>query len=217
MTLSFQTGLSESTIAQLALTKIGARFNITSINENSPEANACLLWYDMTRCQVLQSFNWGFARSRAILTVHVDPPPCNVWNFRYNFPTDALIMREIQNPAKFEYWGYDHQRQIEQSDAVPYKVERSLPSQTKSILTNLACAHGVYTADVPDVTQFTPTFIEALAAALASKIAFQLTGDRAIEMAKQQEFQMIMMVASGTDANEAVDAPNRDAEWIRGR
>jgi hypothetical protein len=56
---------SEVQIARLALQNIGDRYDITSLNEASPEAEQVKLVFDNVRDMVLREHPWKFARKYA--------------------------------------------------------------------------------------------------------------------------------------------------------
>jgi hypothetical protein len=65
---------SQTQISNLALNRIGARGQITSVNENSPNAVKVLTVWDHVFKSVLSERDWKFAKIRAILQL---PPSCN--------------------------------------------------------------------------------------------------------------------------------------------
>jgi hypothetical protein len=91
--------VSEVSICNMALSKIGASSSIESLTEESAEANECNLWYTFSRRQTLQATDWGFARRRITLATHGDDPPSGVWGYRYQYPSDCLTMRKIESPV----------------------------------------------------------------------------------------------------------------------
>lgn len=213
--------ISEVKIARMALSHIGARSRIESLTENSTEAKEANLWYDFTRRQTLEAFDWDFARKRLQLALHGDAAPEGVWEFRYQYPSDALIVRRLENPiipvrsTGFTGRSFDELTGIH-GDAVPFEIEIA-PDGTKSLLANLEEAKAVYTFDQTNVVLFSDLFIEAFSRALASKIAFTLTGKRQIQDDQLRIFFALVAQAQKSNANQQVQPPPRDAEWIRKR
>ncbi len=197
------THISETKIANLALSHIGQRSTIESLEEESAEAGECDLWYDFSRTEALKAFNWTFARKRITLALHGDAAP-DEWGFRYQYPADCLVVRLVPNPAG------------PNADAVPYEVEIS-GDNTKSILTNLESATAIYTFNQQTTEFFTPFFIKVLSYLLASYIAFALTGKRSLRADMVTKFDSEILKAPAHDANEGQKAPAREAEWIRAR
>jgi len=213
--------ISPVVIGRMALSHIGARSRIESLTENSNEAKEVNLWYDFARKQVLEVFNWNFASKRLTLALHGDDPPEGVWAFRYQYPSDCLVARNIENPripvraTGFLGKSFDELTGL-QFNAVPFEVEIA-PEGTKSILSNLEDAVLVYTFDQTATALFSELFIEAFSRALASKIAFSLTGKQSISTEQLQIFFLVVGRAGASNANEQVEPPPRDAEWVRNR
>ncbi len=213
--------ISAVLIGRMALSHIGARSRIESLNEDSNEAKEVNLWYDFARKQVLEGFNWNFARKRIVLALHGDDPPEGVWEFRYQYPVDCLKARVIENPRiavrSTGFFGrtFDELTGL-QLDAIPFQVEIA-PNGTRSILTNLEDAKLVCTFDQENTAVFTELFVEAFSRALASKIAFALTGKLQSSEAQLRIFFAILDRATTADANEQTEVKPRDADWVRNR
>lgn len=205
-------------IGRLALSHIGARANLESLDEKSPQAFQLKQWYDLARQQTLESFDWNFARVRRQLALHGDDPPNGQWAFRYRIPNDVLVVRRLQNPFTNVHgttfpneWlgGFG-------TDNVPFEIEQSTDG-SRSIVTNLEQARIIGTKDETLTTLFPPTFVQALSHMLASHIAMALTGKRSIKEAQLQMFFAMLVQAQAQDANQHAERPPREADWIRGR
>lgn len=199
--VDFPTGFSKVTIANMALSNIGARSTISSFLENSAEASNVNLWYEYCRLQTLQSYNWAFARKRVSLVVSDEDADGVQWQFRYLLPDDCVAVRLLENPIG------------KRGKAVPYDIELS-PLGVKSLVTNLEEAVAIYTSNVSDVTIFSPLFIDTLACCIGWRIAFPITGDRNIQDDQAKLFRFMLLSASAQDANESVDDEPQDADWI---
>ncbi len=202
-------------IGNLALSNIGEQSVIESFEEQTTPARQIGLWYDRMRRQALEYHNWSFARKRQTLALHPDPIPLSErWQFRYVYPADCLKFREIENPL-----GQD-------ADAIPYTIESSDSGLERTILTNVEEATGIYTFDQVSTQMFSSLFVDALAALLASKIAFQLTGKRSIAAAWRNEYLRVdrfgraaglIVIAAVADGEEQIKEQPREAEHIRAR
>lgn len=191
------------TISNLALSHIGTRSDIESLDEASQEAAYCKLWIDVARKECLEAINWPFGKSRQVLALHSDAPVTGLWAFRYQFPSTCLKFREIQN-----LWPT--------SDAIPYAIELA-PSGTKSILTNYEQAVGVFTVDVQDYSLFPTAFAVAFSRLLASYVAFPLTGKQQVAKDMYAAYVQMLRWAAAEALNEEIPIPPRDADWIRAR
>lgn len=194
-------------IGNLALSKIGDRGRIESFSEQSTQAQEISLWYDFAREEVLRAYNWSFARKRQTLAAHAEAPPAGLWAYRYQYPATCVAFRRIVNPFG------------RQSDRVPYEIEvgEDEGAETKTILTNLGSAVGLFTQNVANTTRFSPFFIQCLATLLGHYIAFALTGKTDIADKMGQLYARMIESAPQYDANEEAAEPERDAVWVRAR
>lgn len=199
--------ITDVVIANMALSKVGARSTIESLDDPVPTANQCKLWYDPSREQALKVFNWSFAKKRQALAASTVAPPAGLWGFRYLYPVDCIVARLVVNPLG------------RQADPIPYEIEtvKFAGADVKTILTDHEEAVLKYTFDVMDTTLFTTYFTELLATLLASKIAFSLTGKLEIANARFQEYLGLVNGAPVHDANEGVEEKPDDAEHIQAR
>jgi hypothetical protein len=210
--------VSEVSICNMALSKIGASSNIESLTESSAEAKECNLWYTFSRRQALASNNWSFARRRLTLATHGDDPPDGVWGYRYQYPSDCLQFRKIESPVSGTgAWSPEEKRLVADADAIPFSIELDDNQDSKSILTNLDNAIGVYTMDLTEVTLFSEFFVTTLATAIAVNIAYALTKKSKLEDKMAQRFQQLVVAAQAVDGNEQMEPPPREVSWHRGR
>ena len=198
------TSISEVRISNMALSNVGASSSIETMTEASAEAAQCNLWYNFSRKQALAANDWSFARRRLILATHGDDPP-GTWAYRYQYPVDCVKFRKLENPAG------------RKALAVPFDVELGDDQETKSILTDLDDATGVYTFNLVQVTLFSEFFVTMFAAALAVNICYSLTKKLKLKKELIMDFRSLSLVAQAADGNEQVSAPPREADWIEGR
>jgi len=210
------TAISEVRICNMALSRIGASSAIESLTEGSAESNECNLWYNFSRKQALASHDWSFARRRLTLATHGDDPPDGVWGFRYQYPSDCVVFRKLQNPTGASLIVRD-EATVSAQDAIPFDVETDDDQDTLSILTDLDDAVGVYTFNLTTVTLFSEFFVILLATAISANIAYALTGKTDIVQAQTEAFFQLNSAAAASNANERVGRAPREAEWIRDR
>ena len=197
--------ISKVRICNMALSNVGASSALESLTDGSAEAETCDLWYDYSRLQALAGYDWNFARRRLTLATHSDDPPDGVWAYRYQYPSDCVAFRKIQNPSG------------DRAAPVPFEIEVSDDLGTKSILTDLDDAVGVYTFDLETVTLFSPFFVEMFSFALSSHIAFALTGKQALRTEMLKTFSALQRSAPAVNANEQMEGLPKEASWIEGR
>jgi len=202
--LAAPTSVSEVLICNMALSHVGEG-SIESLDEGTAASNACRLWYSFARRQALELNDWSFARKRLTLATHSDDPPSGVWEYRYQYPSDCVMFRKIQNPVG------------DAADPVPYEVEIDDDDETRSIITNLDDAIGVYTFDLTQVGLFSTNFITLLSYGIASMVAYTLTGKLSRQEKMQEIHQYLASVASASNANEQSAPPPPEADWVAGR
>lgn len=210
---------SKLLICNMALASVGSD-KIEALEELSSGAAQCTLWYDHSRIQALESHDWNFARRRVTLVAHADDSPSGVWVRRYQYPSDCLVIRGIQHPmlvTQVNKAGLIFQDSGDLPDAIPFDVELDVDQDSKSIVTNLGDAVMVYTWDIQDTALFSPYFVKLLAAALASNIAYALTGKTDVEDRMIARFTALNLAAPAFNANEQMRYAPRDASWVRGR
>ena len=194
---------SQVQIVKLALQHIGDRFDISSIDEESVEAEQANLVYDDTRKELLRRYPWRFAKkytSPATLSVTVP----GEWDYAYAYPSDAVRVLGITNQA-------DRSQPILNFEAA------LLSDDTRVILTNVSGAEFFYTANISDPTRFDPEFVAGLSFLLAERMAMSLTGSLDIKSAMAQEALRTISHAADTDSSEGETNEPPEASWIIAR
>ena len=204
--------ISDTLIANMALTHVGAENDIEELLEETVEAKACNTWYGFSLLQTLEAYDWSFARRRAVLTLHGDTisttaqqPLAGVWGFRYVYPADCVVLRKMQHPN------------APPDNALPFEIELSLDGNEKTIVTNVENAVAVFTFNQTAANLYTPGFVLALSYALAVNIAYTLTAKITVSKEMERRFGIAIGHAAANMLNEAVEKPPRDAAWIRDR
>lgn len=98
---------TQASISNLALGRIGARGQITNINENSPNAVKILaIWYAIFT-EVLAERDWKFAKTRVQLQLS-PVTPLYTWKFAWALPTDFLrfVRPRRKQVDRNWFWGY---------------------------------------------------------------------------------------------------------------
>jgi len=198
---------SQVQIGKLALQHIGDRYDISSLDEATVEAEQVNLLFNDTRDWLLRQHPWNFAKkyaSPAELTGSGTTAVPGNWERMYLYPVDCVKMGGIVNPL-----GDDQ-------PAIKFEVARNSDSK-RVVLCNVEEAEIWYTARIEDPTDFDPEFTMAFSYALAAKMAMPLTGERSIANDLMVEARNHISSAWETDANEGVEESAPDADWIRAR
>jgi len=124
---------SQASISNLALGRIGARGQITDINEDSPNAVKVLAVWDAVFQEVLSERDWKFAKTRTALQLSPIIPLYG-WRYAWALPDDFLrFVRPHKLPPDrhFYYlgWGPEGTGWYHREDppfwplSTPYKIE----------------------------------------------------------------------------------------------
>ena len=151
--------LSETSICNQALGKIGATKIDDVEAENSVQAIQCRLHYEPTRDALLRSHYWPFASAREELEQD-DTDPDFEWDNQFVLPSDFLYLKSI----------FD-------SDNIPGKnSSRTHAIEGRRLLTNESTAKIRYVKKVTDASQFDPLFVKVLILLLADEMIGSLAG-----------------------------------------
>lgn len=214
------TFLSKVQIGNMALGHVAVGKQIESFTEDSQEALSIRQWYDISRLSMLEMYDWTFARREAELA-ELDDAASDEYQFRYIYPTDCLKVRRLvpkgYAPVYRYYNDYCYEHTGEYPEAWPYSVKLDSTGNQKTICTDVPNAVIRYTADVDNTSLYSFKFCEALSYLLAANIAYRLTGKLQTKQLMMQAAQQMLMMAARDDANEGVDKPPREAEWISRR
>jgi hypothetical protein len=183
-------------ICNAAISHVGTRSKISSIDEGSTEANACLTHFAMARDATLRAFDWNFARLTGQLALLQDPaPPVGIgrWAYKYALPVDCLRVRRLNDvpllvlPETFFEMAADR----DASGAI-----------VGVVLTNVSPLSVIYTAQATDPQRWDQGFIDAMVYGLAHRVCFELTGKEERVKALAQLWQMALREGAAEAANE---------------
>ena len=228
---------SQTSIANAALGRIGARGQITDINEPSPNAKKILIAWNHVFQEVLAERDWRFAKTRTVLELSPVKPLyayCSAWLL----PGDLLrFVRPHKRPpdraAYAWFWGPEGDGWYHRNDppfwptGYPYVIEAVLTNPddpangyNQCVLTDYRGQCGPakvnYIRLITDLTQLMPGFVNCLTYRLAAEVAVAITED-----GKKAEGMMSMYRDSLNSAeaqNECLDYQKDEAgseSWER--
>lgn len=184
-------------ICNSALSMVGARATITSLDEVSSTAKACKVHYDMTRREVQMALAWPFTRRYADLSLlgakagtpeNLDGTalvPDGDWAYVYAYPGDCVkpiwIKPKTEGEIETPFVNLGNIRDGQNNYV--YFAEGTHTDLTSGYLqrvlyTHKAGANLMYVADVEDTNIFPYDFTETLTKTLASKLVIALNGDK---------------------------------------
>jgi hypothetical protein len=171
-------GTSQIEVANTALLHMGHGKRIASLTEDDDAARALSVSFDMSRRAVLRSHFWNFAKKRAELGIDPTAPAFGPAN-RYRKPGDYVTLREM------------HPRHVRwRLEGDYFLSDHGSPLQI------------IYTFDQENLGSWDPLALEALAAHLAWKAAYRVTGSREVRDQMFQLYRSILSDARHMDAME---------------
>ncbi len=179
-------------ICNAAISHCGTRSKVSSIDEGSPEANACLSHFAMVRDSALRAYDWNFARVTAGLADLGNPP--RRWAYKYALPVDCLRLRRL-NDVPLLRWPETFCELAADRDNTGAFIG--------VVLTNASPVSAIYTAQVTDPLRWDQGFVDAVAYGLAMRICFELTGKEERVRALTQMWQGMLVQAAAETANES--------------
>lgn len=227
-----------------SLGAISSRSSVQNQNENSPQANACNLYYQPVYESLARTALWNCLLRQTRLTLIAAAPgtpenpqgttlPCPPvpWRYAYLLPPDSLYIRQLEQPPRYPQpvsggvpmfppglapLTYGGGRRV----YIPYQVSswanpQNQPQQV--ILTDLRHALCNYTVNQPNPQQWDSLFQTAMVSSLAVFLASSLSGDKALVSMQMKMADNAIAQARTRDANEEPNSQDREAEWIAAR
>ena len=173
-------------IANMALSRLGARATIADFGESSAEARAVNTWYAIVRDDLVGKIDWSFARVYQQLAQSGTPPAR--WTYSYAYPSDCLKM-----------WRLDRGTTAAGAP-IPFEVASS--GGTRFLFCNESPALAVYSQRVTDANRFPPSFTRALADGLAAAIAYPITQKQEVAQLLEQRAKARIEEAMAEAVNE---------------
>lgn len=192
-------------VANLALGLVGQRQLIGAFNDPSVEAQTADLYFETTRDELLQKWDWRFATKRAVLALTTEER--TGWGYCYECPADLLKAQQIYSGA----------RMPGQGDQVAFTKELNDAADGHLILTDMVDAELFYTVRLATVALWPPLFVKAVAAQLAVYLAPALPVKPELIPTYEARAERAFQLAASRDANEAQKDPEAESEFIRER
>lgn len=188
-------------ICNSALLRVGAA-SIMSLDDNSPEARACVVCYDSNRRAELRKYVWRFALMRARLAPDSDTPAFD-YQYQFTLPADCLRVLPPDNDPSCD-WSVEGRKVLTNYPATS--------SDGASPVLNLR-----YIGDVTDATQFDSAFYDVMSLSLASDLCEKLTQDAQKKAVIDREYATAVALARQTSAYEMIPQAGTDSGWLLAR
>lgn len=150
--------VSDVSICNIAISWLGGN-RITSLDDDTTEANLCKLNYDSSRDATLEDRNWTFATRRCLPNKLADLP---VFGYGAQFQLPPDFIRLVR---------------ISKLDSMRDEIEDWTKEQDR-LLVNAEVIYMKYIFRCTDATKYSAGFVQALAARIAADICVPLTHDK---------------------------------------
>ena len=183
-------------ICNRALQKLGAK-RITSLNDSSVNARACLAAYETLRDSELQDHPWSFAITREEIAADATEP---AFGRAYAYSLPALCLRVLPPYPEYNF------------------MERDWIVEGRKIMTNESAPLQLrYVAQIEDCNLMHPLFREALATRMALELCEEITQSNTKKQLLSEEYKDIVRRARKASAIESVPIVPPEDSWITGR
>ena len=188
---------NETSIANLALTRLGAD-RITDIDtEQTENANKIRAVFDFLRDEVLRSHPWNFATQRVNFNKLTTTP---LFGFLNQFQIPGNVLRILPVGT-----GGDSSR------ATDYKVEGD------KVLSNDTTFQAKCILRIEDTTKWDSGFVEVFAARLQAELAYAIVNNRTLAADLFTLYLAKLRAIKGIDAMEDTPDPLTADLWINAR
>lgn len=204
--MSFVT--SDTGICNMALAHIGVGKPIGNLETDaSREAQACRVFFETARDEVLRDFSWPFC-TRIVTLGLVEETPDEEWAYTYAWPSDAVGFRRIPSGI----------RNDNRQTRVPYRIIHH-ETYGKVIRTDMQDAKGEYTFRNEGVEDYPPDFKILVSYKLAGYIVPLLSAGDPFKIGDSMVVKYQIKRAETMAAARNEEQPDQipEAESIRAR
>ena len=185
--------VSETSLCNMALGRIGAERLNDLAEDASVEAIHCNLHYKQTRDALLESHRWRFALGRSTLSEDTETPDFE-WGHQFVLPTDCLRVLSL------------------------FDTENSYAVADDLLLTNDDEAELKYIKKIVDPAKFSSLYIEVLVLQLAIKLVMPLSRGQKMRREIQDELGLMMANAKMVNRTELESIGRADSNlWLEAR
>lgn len=198
---------AEADFLNAALGLVG-QARITSIDDPTPNAHWCKVYWPPLRRALLRTHYWNFSEARATLSVDAATPGFE-FAFSYSLPSNFIRLKEY-NGDQLDLSAVDPIYWLAMRGR--YKIEGN------KLLTNDAVVKMVYGSDVTNPALFDPLFYQVAFTWLSGQLAASIGKDaqRAATMISQA-VGLLLPFATAVDAQEGSPARYYVDDLIFGR
>jgi hypothetical protein len=196
---------TEAQVCNLALGLLGQKQFIDRLDERTPEAQLCRVFFVPTWKHLLSTYDWSFARKDAALALTTQTRIG--WEFAYAMPSDCIEPRRLWNG----------ERRPGRGGTIPWARGAADADSAPLVLTDQEEAVLIYTANIATVARWPASFVTAVAAQLAVPIAGGLSVKPHLIPGFEQAAQRRLLEACAIDLAAQQLDEEAEAEHIRER
>lgn len=228
-------------IANRSLLSIGARAQVSSLQEASAEANAISVLFAPTFESLGRTAWWNCLRRQGTLTLlkaaqgtpenpngTTLPLPPQPWLYSYALPSDCLHMRFIVPSFPAQQTGVSPLTTASVASPINLPNQGQIPfavaydtdangSPITVVLTNQSQAQAVYTVNQSNPQIWDSGLQAAMVASLAAYLVPALSLDKGLMTASINTAEKIIAQARTQDANEGTHSQDHQPDWITAR
>lgn len=186
-------GLSEASICNLALSRIGQKEFIASLADPSTSGQLCAVAYPASRDTLLGRFNWPFATKHAVLAQLMPAPNTpfvaarSGWTYCFALPTDFVqaqyIFSGVRPGASLGTASVVAEAVVSTwvpppivglGAKIPFAIEGADDGSGELLFCDFQTPELIYTSHFTSPPAFPPLFVDALVWLLASELALGL-------------------------------------------
>lgn len=186
--------LGQDQLCNLALYNIGSN-QIADISDNTPEAQACNIFWIPCRDDVYSEHQWGFANAQVPLNLLTTNSPG--WCYTYAYPNNVARVWDVYNPCNYK-----------KKEEIEFDTLYIPGSGVRAIVSNEPNAICDATYIIADPLLWDAKFAIAFSERLSSQIAIPLTGDAAVAQTHLTVYTALIAEAKRIGYSEQRKKPN---------
>lgn len=156
---------SSTDICNLALDLLSVG-NVQNVEEpTTPTEEILNRWYDQSRRKLLREHPWKFATKRIILAADSEKPAFG-YSSQFTLPSDFVRLMSLSTDLSSDYETF--------MDTEYYRVENQKILMS-DYFEDATTARLIYVADIKNVSNFDPMFVDLLSYEIALSVAYKLS------------------------------------------
>jgi hypothetical protein len=203
-------------IYNMALATVGNSKFVQSLDEQSQQVQVCNVFWASVRDQCLQDFPWNFAMRYNQLQL-IDKTVVN-WKYCFGYPNDCLSARlilptpDVTDQDLICFWTH-----MRSNHRIPFAVIEDEANGGLAVACNLDTPTLVYTAQIKELTLWSPQFVAAVSLLLATKIIAPLSSNPKYTEITGKAYEAALLKAGASSLNEGANKRLVDSDFLTAR